>query len=152
MLLLMLAFLGATDQQVSTTAPIDGVVANVLVAEGSAVTAGQPLMRLVDPSRLRVTAYVNEADIVSIRAGQEAEVYLTALDRTLRGVVQVVVPVTSAAAGGITPTPAAADAKLPALIAYVPTASPDVRQNEPPSPALVALSVTPSSLTNPLAT
>jgi multidrug resistance efflux pump len=93
----VMAFLGSTDQQVTTAAPVDGVVASVLVTEGSAVTAGQTIVRLIDPSHLRVTAYVSEADIARVRAGQEAEVYLTALDRTLHGVVQAVVPATQGA-------------------------------------------------------
>lgn len=100
----VMAFLGSPDQQVSTTAPVDGVVASVLVTEGSAVTAGQPIIRIIDPARLRVTAYVNEVDIARVRAGQEADVYFTALDRTLHGVVQAVVPATS---GAFTATPVA---------------------------------------------
>ena len=100
----VMAFLGSPDQQVSTTAPVDGVVAAVLVTEGSSVTAGQTILRLIDPSHLRVTAYVNEADVSRVSPGQEAEVYFTALDRTLRGVVQVVVPAT---AGVFPATPAA---------------------------------------------
>ena len=90
----VLAFLGSTDQQVATTAPVDGVVASVMVAEGSAVSAGQSIIRIIDPTHLRVTAYVSEADVARVRSGQQAEVYLTALDRTLHGVVQAVVPAT----------------------------------------------------------
>ena len=93
----VMAFLGSTDQQVSTTAPVDGVVASVLITEGSAVTAGQAIVRLIDPSHLRITAYVKESDVARVRSGQSAEVYLTALDRTLQGVVQAVVPATQSA-------------------------------------------------------
>lgn len=107
----VMAFLGSTDQQVSTTAPVDGVVAAVLVTEGSSVTAGQTILRLIDPSHLRVTAYVNEVDISRVSPGQEAEVYFTALDRTLHGVVQVVVPAT---AGAFTPASAAGVEARPA--------------------------------------
>lgn len=111
----VLAFLGSTDQQVSMTAPVDGVVAAVLVPQGSAVTAGQPIIRLIDPNHLRVTAYVREEDIARVEAGQEAEVYLTVLDRTLRGVVQVVVPASSAALSPPLP-PAATEARPPAPV------------------------------------
>ena len=111
----VMAFLGSTDQQVTTTAPVDGVVAAVLVAEGSAVTAGQPIIRLIDPAHLRVTAYINEVDISRVHAGQQVEVYLGALDRTLRGVVQVVVPATT---GVFATTPAVvnADVKPPSAV------------------------------------
>ena len=105
----VLAFLGSTDQQVPIIAPVDGVVASVLVAEGSAVTAGQLIFRIVDPARLRVTAYVTESDVSRVHAGQEVEVYFSALDRTLHGVVQVVVPATTAVFGA--PPVAGAEAK-----------------------------------------
>ena len=88
----VLAFLGSSDQQVPVSAPADGVVAAVLVTEGSSLTAGQTILRIVDPSRLRVTALVNEADVARVHAGQEADIYLTALDRTVHGVVQAIVP------------------------------------------------------------
>ena len=91
----VLAFLGTSDQQVQVNAPVDGTVASILVAEGSAVTAGQPIMRIVDPAHLRITAYVTESDLPLVRAGQEAEVYFTALDRKTTGVVQSVVPATA---------------------------------------------------------
>ncbi len=110
----VLAFLGSTDQQVATTAPVDGVVASVMVTEGSAVTAGQSIVRLIDPKHLRVTAYVSEANVAYVRSGQEAEVYLTALDRTLRGVVQAVAPATSGAFA--TPAASGADAKPPSPV------------------------------------
>lgn len=105
----VLTFLGSTDQQISIVAPVDGVVVSVLLAEGSAVTAGQTIVRIVDPSRMRVTAYVTEADVSRIHVGQEAEVYFRVLDRTLPGVVQLVVPATTAVFGA-TPV-AGAEAK-----------------------------------------
>ena len=115
----VLAFLGTTDQQVQVTAPVDGTVASILVAEGSAIAAGQPLMHIVDPAHLRVTAYVTEADLQFVRAGQEAEVYFTALDRTTTGVVQSVVPAT---ANVFTATPVAsaqAPANTPVYPIYI---------------------------------
>lgn len=109
----VLAFLGSADQQVAVVSPVDGVVASVLVAEGSAVTAGQTIMRVVDPAKMRVTAYVTETDMARIRVGQDVEVYVTALDRTLRGVVQTVVPATTSV---FAPTPASgAETKVAAV-------------------------------------
>ena len=109
----VLAFLGSTDQQVATTAPVDGVVASVMVTQGSAVSAGQAIVRIIDPTHLRVTAYVSEADVARVRSGQDAEVYLTALDRTLHGVVQAVVPATSGAFATLSPSGVEAKAASP---------------------------------------
>ena len=115
----VLAFLGSTDQQVAATAPVDGVVVAVMVTAGSAVTAGQSIIRIIDPTHLRVTAYVSEADVARVRSGQDAEVYLTALDRTLHGVVQAVVPATSGAFA--TPSPSGVEVKAtrPVFPVYV---------------------------------
>lgn len=130
----VMAFLGSTDQQVTTATPVDGVVASVLVSEGSSVTAGQPIVRLIDPTHLRVTANVREADIGRVRAGQEAEVYIAALDRTLRGVVQAVVP----AASGAFATPSASGAE--AKTAVVPTYPVHVRVDLTEHPHLLGSS------------
>lgn len=93
----VMAFLGSKDQEVEVASPIDGVVATVAVAAGSAVTAGQTIARLIDPQRLSVTAYIGEKDVTRIHPGQPVEVELIALDRTLPGDVIAVVPATSAA-------------------------------------------------------
>ena len=93
----VMAFLGSKDQEVEVASPIDGVVATVAVAAGSAVTAGQTIARLIDPQQLSVIAYVGETDVIRIRPGQAVEVDLTALDRTLPGDVIAVIPATSSA-------------------------------------------------------
>lgn len=91
----VLAYLGSKDQAVELVSPIDGLIATVAVANGSAVTAGQVVARLVDPTRLWVTAYVDETQVSQVRVGQAAEVYLNATGRTLQGDVTAVVPATS---------------------------------------------------------
>ena len=91
----VLGFLGSKDQEIDIVAPIDGLVATLTIANGSAVTAGQIIARIVDPSRLWVTAYVEEADVTRIHVGQSVEVRLAALDRTVPGDVAAVVPGTA---------------------------------------------------------
>ena len=105
----VLSFSGTADQQVSVTAPVDGVVAALLAVEGSSVTAGQPLLRLVDPARIRVTAFVSEADVTRVHAGQSAEVTLTSTGDTVTGVVQAVLPPAATATAPV----GTADGKVP---------------------------------------
>ena len=106
----VMAFLGSKDQEVEVASPIEGVVATLSVASGSAVTAGQTIARLIDPQHLSVVAYIDEKDVTRVRPGQQVEVELTALDRTLRGDVIAVIPATSAAT---TPGAGAAGAAAP---------------------------------------
>lgn len=51
------------------SAPFGGSVAERLVQVGEAVNLNQPVVRLVDTSRLRVVFYVNERDVASFPAG-----------------------------------------------------------------------------------
>jgi multidrug resistance efflux pump len=99
----VLAFLGSRDQEVEVTAPIDGMIAAVPASAGTAVSAGQILVRMVDPAQLWVTAYVDESDISRVRVGQAAEVYLAVTNRSVPGVVQAIVPATTAAVSSTPP-------------------------------------------------
>lgn len=51
-------------------APFAGSVVERLVQVGEAVNVNQPVVRLVDTSRLRVVFYVNERDVASFPAGK----------------------------------------------------------------------------------
>jgi RND family efflux transporter MFP subunit len=59
-------------------APFDGSVVERLVQVGEAVNVNQPVVRLVDTSRLRVVFYVNERDIASFPAGTAIQLRLPA--------------------------------------------------------------------------
>lgn len=59
-------------------APFDGSVVERLVQVGEAVNPNQPVVRLVDVSRLRVVFYVNERDVASFPAGKEVQLRLSA--------------------------------------------------------------------------
>jgi HlyD family secretion protein len=55
-------------------APFDGVVAEVLVEIGESVLPGQPLIEMLDPERLYVSAELDEVDIGCIHSGLPARV------------------------------------------------------------------------------
>lgn len=67
---------GTPDRQIDILAPAAGVVTELLVREGAAVTPGAPLMTLADLSRVWVLAAVPEAQGAWLRPGQRAEVAL----------------------------------------------------------------------------
>ncbi len=76
-------------------APFDGVVSRVnVVAGGLAGPSGLPAVEVVDLSRLRVVAEVDEVDIAQVRAGQSAVIALDALPgQTFTGTVERIAPV-----------------------------------------------------------
>jgi membrane fusion protein (multidrug efflux system) len=59
-------------------APFAGSVVERLVQVGEAVSPNQPVVRMVDNSRLRVVFYVNERDISSFAAGTKIKLRLPA--------------------------------------------------------------------------
>ena len=59
-------------------APFAGSVVERLVQVGEAVNPNQPVVRMVDNSRLRVVFYVNERDIASFSAGSKVKLRLPA--------------------------------------------------------------------------
>ena len=72
-------------------APIDGVVTARMVQPGETVEAGAPLLTIVDLSRLRVEAEVDEYDIGRLAVGQPAELTTEAFaGRSWPGLVEEV--------------------------------------------------------------
>jgi len=70
------------------TAPFDGLLADVTVDPGDELTMGAVVFQLVDDSRLRVEAPIDEADIGKVKVGQKATLRLDALpDQTIAGTV-----------------------------------------------------------------
>jgi RND family efflux transporter MFP subunit len=59
-------------------APFDGSVVERLVQVGEAVNVNQPVVRMVDTSRLRIVFYVNERDVESFPAGTKVQLRLSA--------------------------------------------------------------------------
>lgn len=60
-------------------ATVSGVVSNLSIVTGSAVTAGQPILSIYDPAQLRVSCVVIETDAIRIRKGNKGQI------RTLDG-------------------------------------------------------------------
>jgi RND family efflux transporter MFP subunit len=74
-------------------APMDGVVLKRDVEPGDLAVPGAVLMELGDPSRARITATVDERDIVGVRPGQEALLSSDSLPgRVMEGRVQSITP------------------------------------------------------------
>jgi multidrug resistance efflux pump len=90
-----LEFLGSADQIVDVKSPMTGVVIAVPGAIGATVTQGQTLVTLMDPNQLWVTANVDENQVSRLQVGQEADVHLDALNRTVQGTVSELTPATA---------------------------------------------------------
>jgi multidrug efflux system membrane fusion protein len=74
-------------------APFDGTVDRVDVAEGERVTAGEPVVTVVDTRRLRIEAAVLQHDIPVIREGGIADVFSSAEPNVrVRGRIVAVLP------------------------------------------------------------
>jgi membrane fusion protein, macrolide-specific efflux system len=79
------------------TAPMDGVVVNIAVAQGQTVNASQTtpvLLTLADIDRMTVRTKVAEADVLKVKVGQKASfTTLSGLSQPLQGRVRVIQPV-----------------------------------------------------------
>jgi multidrug resistance efflux pump len=85
-----LGFQGTQDQQATVRVPVDGVVVARQANPGDTVAAGQPLVTLVEPTRLWVQANVEETKVGRVRVGQPVEVKVDSLGGTLPGRVMAV--------------------------------------------------------------
>ncbi len=90
-----LGFLGAGDTHVDVQAPIDGVVIAEPVAVGSNVAAGSPIVSIVDPSQMYVSANIEETNIARVKVGQPVTVHVDALGEDVPGKVEAVTPATA---------------------------------------------------------
>ncbi len=88
-------FLGISDSHVDVVAPVDGIVIAEPVAVGSIVSAGQPIVSVVDPSQLWVNANIEETNVGRIRVGQPVTVHVDALGGDIPGKVEVITPATA---------------------------------------------------------
>ncbi|MBP7934727.1 MAG: efflux RND transporter periplasmic adaptor subunit [Phycisphaerae bacterium] len=86
-------------RRTSIISPIDGVVAQILAEEGEVLIPGTMnlpgavFMVISDMARMEVKTQIDESDVVRVRPGQRAWIYLTTDDRTaIPGVVQRVTP------------------------------------------------------------
>ncbi len=80
-------------ERTAITAPFDGVVDRVDVAEGSRVAPGQAVATVVDVSHLRVEAQVLEHDLPFVRVGGEALISTPATSGApIRGRISAILP------------------------------------------------------------
>ncbi len=83
-------------------APIDGVVASLLVQEGEQAILGAPAITLVDEGAYHLNVSVDEIDIDRIALDQTAEITLDALpDVVIAGTVADIAPTATSLTGGV---------------------------------------------------
>lgn len=73
-------------------APIDGTVIERYADPGDTATPGMPLLKLYNPSLLRLEAYVRETLATRMDVGATLLVHIDALDADLTGTVEEIVP------------------------------------------------------------
>ena len=55
--------------------PHDGVVVEVLKVPGQSISTADPVLRVVDPSEIRVTGYLDVPDVWRVRSGQAVKIW-----------------------------------------------------------------------------
>ena len=65
----------ATIRSREIKSPHDGVVVEVLKVPGQSVSIVDPILRVVDPSELRVTGYLDVTDACGVRPGQAVKIW-----------------------------------------------------------------------------
>ena len=88
-------FLDAHDRLVDVPSSVEGIVISRKVSVGDMVAPNQALFTVVDTRRLWAVANVEETQIARVRPGQLVEVYVDALQETLEGAVEAIIPATT---------------------------------------------------------
>jgi membrane fusion protein (multidrug efflux system) len=83
-------------------APIAGVLLDKQAEAGEIVSAGSPLFVISDISRIKVLAFVPEAELSGLHIGQIAQVKIAALGKTFKGKIAGVGAVADAASRAFT--------------------------------------------------
>ncbi len=91
-----MGFREVQEQLSEVVAPRSGVIAARWAKRGDTVPAGQPIVTLMDPTRVWIEANIDEEKIGRVRPGQLVEVEITGRDGKLVGRVETVSPVTAA--------------------------------------------------------
>jgi len=86
-----------TQSYAEIQAPFDGVITSKMVDPGDLSAPGAPLLTVERAGAYRLEAQVEESRLASVRRGQEVEVELDALGRTVDGRVTEIVPAVDAA-------------------------------------------------------
>ena len=72
--------------------PIDGVVTDRPLFQGELATANQPLMTVMDTSKLIAKAHIVQDEAVELKVGDAAELSLEGVDEPLKGRVMLISP------------------------------------------------------------
>lgn len=72
--------------------PIDGVVTDRPQYQGELATANQPLLTVMNTSRLIAKAHISQSEAVLLKAGNKAEIELAGLDEPIKAKVSLVSP------------------------------------------------------------
>ena len=91
-----LGFRDVQDQLTEVVAPRSGVIAARWAKQGDTVSAGQPIVTLMDQRMVWIEADIDEKKIGQVRPGQLVEVEIAGRDGKLVGRVETVSPVTAA--------------------------------------------------------
>jgi HlyD family secretion protein len=74
------------------TSPIDGVVTDRPLYEGDVATANQPILTVMNTSRLIAKAHVPQSEAAVLKVGNPAELKIPGLDEPIKGRVSLVSP------------------------------------------------------------
>ena len=74
------------------TSPIDGVVTDRPLFEGDLATANQPLLTVMNTSRLIAKAHVPQSEAAILKVGNSAELKIPGLDEPIKGRVSLISP------------------------------------------------------------
>jgi RND family efflux transporter MFP subunit len=78
-------------QNTLLSAPVSGVLENVMIEEGSLVALGMPVAEIIDPSRLKMEISVTEKEVVRLQRGQTVRITSDVFEnKTFEGTIQVV--------------------------------------------------------------
>jgi RND family efflux transporter MFP subunit len=73
-------------------APVDGYISDLTLRTGDYVTAGKPVLALIDSASLRIEGYFEETKLPGLRIGQPVRVKIMGEPQTLRGHIVSIAP------------------------------------------------------------
>lgn len=77
-------------------APFDGVVVQKMAYEGEMAAPGTPLLKVENPNKLELEIAVPEENLRLVRVGQSVKVQFDAVNQTINGTIQQIVPAANA--------------------------------------------------------
>ena len=77
-------------------APFDGVVVQKMAYEGEMAAPGTPLLKVENPNKLELEISVPEENLRLVRVGQPVKVQIDAVNQTINGTIQQIVPAANA--------------------------------------------------------